>query len=162
MACGVVKLGSTEPSSGMVRQNRRLLLSLCLAVGLGCSSQKNVADEKPNDSHIKPITSLYTGYMNRHADRPPASEAEFKQFIAEGGDAVLKAAGVSTLEELFVSPRDNQPYVILYGNDAARLISRGIVVYERNGNGGRRLVGYRMGFVNEVDDAEFRKLVPQS
>jgi hypothetical protein len=48
----------------------------------------------------------------------------------------------------------------LYGSAAARLLDRGILMHERTGKEGRRLVGYRMGFVEQVDEAEFRKIVP--
>jgi hypothetical protein len=99
--------------------------------------------------------------MNSKGGRPPANQADFKSFISESGDALLKSADVGTVDELFVSPRDNQPYLIAYGSEAAKLISQGgVVIYERNGKDGRRLVGNRGGFVNELDEAEFRKLVP--
>lgn len=124
----------------------------------GCSSGAGDTSE-PDVSRIKQLTALYASYLNRNADRPPASEVEFKRYIAERGDPVLKLADVSTVDELFVSPRDNEPYVLLYGNDAAKLIRRGVVTHEKTGVDGRRLVGHRMGFVDELDDAEFRTLL---
>jgi hypothetical protein len=127
---------------------------------MGCRSEQSASDAAPDDSRIKPLTMMYASYMNRSAGRRPASQQEFKSYIAERGEQLLKSAGMSSVEELFVSPRDNEPYVILYGSEDPRLTSSGIVIYERTGMGGRRLVGYRMGFVNEVDEAEFRKLVP--
>jgi hypothetical protein len=103
---------------------------------------------------------LYASYVHRHAGQPPASEAEFKRYLAEHGEAMLESEGVTSPEELFLSPRDNEPYVLLYGKDAAKLMRQGIVVHERTGVGGQRLVGYRGGFVNVVGEAEFRRLVP--
>jgi hypothetical protein len=72
----------------------------------------------------------------------------------------LEDAGVGAADELFVSPRDNQPYVVYYGNDAAKMLDRGQLIHERNGVNGRRLVGHRLGYVREVDEAEFRELFP--
>jgi hypothetical protein len=136
-----------------------LVVAVSLIAGSGCNSQQAASDAAPDTSHIKELTMLYAGQMNRNAGRPPASEAEFKRSVAENGAALLDSLGV-TVDELFISPRDNQPYVILYGNEAAKLISRGIVTHEQTGVDGRRLVGYRGGYVNEVDEVEFRKLVP--
>jgi hypothetical protein len=133
----------------------------CLSLMLiGCSSHQTRSDAAPDDSHIKPLTMLYVSYMNRSAGRRPANQQEFKNYIAKRGEPLLNSAGISSVEDLFVSPRDNEPYVVLYGNEDSQLISSGVVMHERSGVGGRRLVGYRMGYVNEVDDAEFRKLVP--
>lgn len=154
-------------SCGWARRQRHLVVWLrtlcCIAcLGLvnvvGCSSGASDTSE-PDVSRIKQLTALYASYLNRNADRPPANEGELKQYIAERGDPVLKLAGVSTVDELFVSPRDNEPHVVLYGNEAAKLIRRGVVTHEKTGVNGRRLVGHRMGFVDELDDAEFRTLL---
>jgi hypothetical protein len=136
-----------------------LLISLGFIVAAGCGSGQSGGDAAPDTSHIKELTTLYVSYMNRNAGRPPASDAEFKKYVADNGGPLLESVGTSA-EQLFVSPRDNEPYVILYGSEAAKLLRHGIVVHERSGVDGRRLVGYRGGFVNEVDEAEFRKLVP--
>jgi hypothetical protein len=133
-----------------------LFACLMLFAG-GCGSGATTGNGAPDDSRIKPLTTLFTSYMNRNGGRPPANEAEFKKYVAERGAALLDSIGVSQ-DELFISPRDNEPHVVLYGNEAVKLLSRGVVVYERTGVGGRRLVGYRAGYVNEIDDAEFQKL----
>jgi hypothetical protein len=133
---------------------------MLLIAGLGCGSGEVAGDAAPDDSHIKPLTMLYTSYMNRNGG-PPANEADFKAYISQQGGEYLESLGV-TADELFVSPRDNEPHVLLYGNEAAKLLNRGIITHERTGVGGRRLVGHRAGFVNEVDETEFRKLVPPS
>ena len=50
--------------------------------------------------------------------------------------SALKRAGVDDVQELLTSPRDNQPYVILYGKQALPLLDRGVVAYEQNGKDG--------------------------
>jgi|tagenome__1003787_1003787.scaffolds.fasta_scaffold19977232_1 hypothetical protein len=138
----------------------RALVILCLSLVIGCRSKQTSEVGGTGDEPLATLTRLYVASMNANGGQAPANEAEFKKFVAASGDRELQAAGVSSVDELFVSPRDNQPYVIPYGSDAARLIGRGVVAYERRGKDGHRFVGYRLGFVNEIDDAEFRSLVP--
>src|SRR5688572_10971572 len=102
-----------------------------LIVALGCGSQQTGTDAAPDDSRIKQVTTLYASYINSRGGVPPASEAEFKRYVAESGGPLLKAAGVGSVDELMVSPRDNEPYVIFYGKDAAKFIQKGIVAHER-------------------------------
>jgi hypothetical protein len=134
-----------------------LLAGITIIAIAGCTSQ--VAEDAAADtSRIKSLTALYTSYMNRQGN-PPPNEAEFKRYIADRGEPLLKSLGI-TADELFTSPRDNQPHVVLYGSEAGKLLNQGVVTYERTGLGGQRLVGYRGGSVNEVDESEFRRLVP--
>jgi hypothetical protein len=137
-----------------------LVAGLIMTGGTGCNSQVAGDSAAADVSRIKALTTFYTSYMNRNGG-PPPSEAEFKRYIAEKGEPLLKSSGI-TADEIFISPRDNEPLVVLYGSAAAKLLNQGVVTYERTGVGGRRLVGYRAGSVNEIAEAEFRKLVPAS
>jgi hypothetical protein len=149
-------------SRSQSRRIYRVFVSCSLAMALGCNSQQSGSDGTTGVPRIKGLTALYISFMNNNAGRPPASEDEFKRYVAEKGGPVFDSAGVSTAEEMFISPRDNEPYVILYGNDAAKLLSRGIVAHERTGVNGSRLVGRRAGSIEDLGEAEFRKLVPAS
>jgi hypothetical protein len=78
---------------------------------------------------------------------------------------VLKSLNVSSIEELFVSPRDGKPYKILYGEAAKKAPSGGpagapVIAYEQQGQGGRRWVASAMGAIEEVDEARLKQLVP--
>ncbi len=153
--------GRFQQSSRSPHLLHRVSICLVALLTIGCRSPDGMNNASPDDSRIKELTTTYAMYMNLKGGRPPANEADFKAFISESGDAPLKSAGVGTVEELFVSPRDNELYVIAYGSEAAKRISQGgAVIYERNGKDGRRLVGNRGGFVDELDEAEFRRLVP--
>jgi hypothetical protein len=158
---GADMCGRFQQSSRSPHLLHRVSICLIGMLTIGCGSRDGMSNASPDDSRIKELTTTYAMYMNLKGARPPANEADFKAFISESGDALLKSAEVGTVDELFVSPRDNEPYVIAYGSEAAKMLSRGgVVIYERSGKDGRRLVGNRGGFVNELDDAEFRRLVP--
>ena len=101
------------------------------------------------------------GMMETSTGRPPANEMEFKRFIAEKGAPMLERAGMANLDELFVSERDGQPFVVIYGKYPPGMTSR-IAAYEQNGVGGKRQVGYSAGAVEQIDETRFRELVPAS
>lgn len=131
------------------------------AIGLaallaGCSGGE--ASKPRETSHIKPLAILYGQYVGRHGGKPPADEAALKKFI-DAQESMLQSFGVSDSAELFVSERDGQPYVVLYGPEAA---GKSVVAYEQTGVGGMRYVADTLGAVQEVDEARFSQLVPST
>ena len=147
-----------------------LSLALCL-MGGGC--HRGTPDPGLRDiskSHLRTLASLYTRYSAELRGRP-ATEAGFKEFIAKTMPADrLEAANVKTVDELFVSERDNKPYVVLYGAAPAAGPPAGatkggapvfpVCAYEQEGKDGKRLVAAVSGKVEEVDEARFKQLVP--
>lgn len=132
-------------------------LAACVQTGCGSSGLAGGSGE----ARLTVLTKKYVAYLNTHQNRPPASEGEFKQYIADAGGSATTRAGVASVDELFVSPRDGKSFVVAYGKAAIPLISRGIIAYETSGKEGKRLVGYRLGYVEAVDDDKFRKSVAQ-
>ena len=126
----------------------------------GCSShQANLEQEQSN---LKPL-ALFYGQFQGQRGRPPASEAEFKEHLRSMTPQDFAAWGVTDLDSIFVSSRDNQPYVVLYG-DAAKNAPRGpadspVIAYEKVGVGGKRFVASVLGAVEEVDEQRFKQLV---
>lgn len=140
------------------------LLPLVTLIGIaaaGCNSSPPAASDDLGIARLTILTKQYVSYLNSHQSRPPASEAEFKQLLTDAGSSILKKGGANTVDELFVSPRDGQPFVIEYGTRAGRLLDRGIVAYERTGKDGTHLIGRRLGFVELVDADAFRAAVPK-
>lgn len=140
---------------------RGVLLAMAPAVlAAGCGSQKeNVAQLQ---SGLKPLAMIYGQFQGRNG-RPPANEAEFKAYVQSVPAQDLAAWGATDASTLFVSSRDGQPYVVLYG-DAAKQApgppdSR-VIAYEKTGVGGKRFVANVLGSVEEVDETRFRQLVP--
>jgi hypothetical protein len=125
------------------------------ALQLGCGGA-TTATVDPALSRVSLATALYKKAA-REFGRPPKDEQEFKQAIAAAGmdAAVLK---LTSIDEAVVSERDGQPLVIAYGGPPA---GSDVVVYEQTGVDGKRLIGHRIGQVEEVDEARFRELVPK-
>ncbi len=128
---------------------------LLLFIGLGCSSPP--APNAPERVPLRHLAILYGKYRNAHRGAPPKDEADFKKFITGLDPAQLAAAGVSAAEvdTLFVSPRDGQPYDVRY-NDPPSADRPSAVVAEKVGKGGKRMVAYSTGQVDEVDEAQYQ------
>lgn len=129
---------------------------LSFAVGCGGAS---VDGGGRAEAVLTEVVKAYAAQVRSNRYQPPANEEEFKAALQKSGDGILKRAGVKTVDQLFISPRDSQPFVISYGKDARRLLERGIVAYERTGTSGRRLVGFDLGYVEDVDEQTFKRLL---
>jgi hypothetical protein len=71
---------------------------------------------------------------------------------------------ITEIDKLFVSSRDNKPYVVIYGTMPGGQGPGGapVVAYEKEGVKGKRFVASALGAVVEVEEAEFRKMVPDA
>ena len=139
---------------------RLLSAGLLLVFGLGCSSPPAVT--VPERLPLRHLAVLYGRYRASHKGMVPKDEAQFKEYIKSLDEKQLSSAGVSAAEidSLFVSPRDNQPYDIRYNDPPPPDGPNGpsAVVVERVGKGGKRMVAYSMGKVEEIDDAKYQKI----
>jgi hypothetical protein len=107
------------------------------------------------------LLRLYT--HARQKGKTPNSEQEFKQFIASIGtvlaDRTRAGANITSTDELFISERDGQPYIVFYGT-RPKGVGNDVLAFEQLGVGGKRYVGYGLGFVEELDEQRFSELVP--
>jgi hypothetical protein len=130
--------------------------TVLIALG-GCGGDGASAPNNSETSHLRVITALYFRATSA-LGKKPASEQEFKTFLA--GDSLdLDVLGVDSIDDLFVSERDGQPLVILYGSDRKGVDPR-VVAYEAVGKDGARLVGFDSGQITEADETHFKELVP--
>ena len=125
------------------------------ALFVGCSdvSEKTVNKEL---SHVRIVTMLYAKALSQ-LGHPPKDEQEFKQAISSSNIS-LQSLKVDSIDQVFVSDRDGQPLVVVYGPPKS---GSDVIVYEQTGVDGKRLVGHKIGMVDEVDEARFKELVPQ-
>jgi hypothetical protein len=130
-----------------------------LAALSGCTQPGNVEEQV---STLKPLAILYGRYLGMHAGQPPANESEFRAFVEKEASGLLEQFSVKNPSDLFVSTRDQQPYVILYGplTGPPGPAGQPVFAYEKVGVGGKRMVASSLGAVAEVDETEFKRLVP--
>jgi hypothetical protein len=129
-----------------------LLHALAALVLVGCAVEGPATETGTH--RVRVLTGIYNK-VSRDLGRPPKDEQEFKDKVNSAGLSP-KSLKVSSIEELFVSERDGQPFAIVYGSTPK---GSDVVVYEQTGVDGKRLVGHRIGMVEEVDEAKFQELV---
>jgi hypothetical protein len=88
----------------------------------------------------------------------PANEQELREF-AKGLTAKEKDEYLigEDVESIFVSSRDNQPFVIKYNLNLAPGGETRAVAWETTGENGRRYVALSMGYVEEYDEETFKQ-----
>jgi hypothetical protein len=128
------------------------MLPAFAAALVGCSGKDGGA-LKEEMSHVRLLTNVYSMAASK-LGHVPHDQQEFKQTIAALAVKPEKMK-VGSIDELFVSERDGQPLVVVYG---ALPKDSDVVVYEQTGVDGKRQVGHRIGMVEEVDEARYKEL----
>ena len=127
---------------------------------VGCSRDKTAEQVgEMNKSNIQRISNMYAAYQNMKGSGGPKDEADLKAWIREYAPdklAMMKI-DVNNLDGLFTSERDGKPFKIRYKVGGGRG-SMDPVVFEQDGVGGKKEVGYTGGKVEEVDDATYTQL----
>jgi hypothetical protein len=134
----------------------------CLsAVGCGGSQTKSQSREQSN---LRTLAVLYYQFSVQHRGRPPANEAELRQFVQSALSTQSASSGSKGPSDVFVSERDGKPYVVLYGRVQGPPGPGGspVIAYEQEGSGGTRFVASSMGAVESVDQVRFQQLVPSA
>jgi hypothetical protein len=128
------------------------LVLMAVSLQLGCGK---TAPPPADRTAIEDVAGWHQLYVASHGRKLPPDEAAFVSFV----EAQMKERGQEFDPATFlVSPRDGQKYVIQYGKESPTLGADNVVVHEKEGYGGKVLVGYQMGRSAEIDAAELPAL----
>ena len=130
---------------------------LLLLAGCGESAAKKEAEEK---DHLKILALQFGKYLGAHRGAGPANEQQFKDFL-KSRKTELAEMQINDIDALFTSPRDGQPYVIVYGFKPGPSPSPAgrVIAYEQKGVDGRRFVAFDTTAVQEMDETKFQSVV---
>jgi hypothetical protein len=139
---------------------RVALLALLTLSGSGCGSD---ALSSPTAKNLRHLANLYLSYADSKGHgQGPRREEDFKAYVHRLPEFLLRNSGVDpkSVDALFVSERDQQPVVVVYGVGVKGITPTmaPLVAYEQSGKRGKRLVVYANTKVEEVDDARLRQL----
>jgi hypothetical protein len=117
----------------------------------GCSSKPPPKRDPPVEVYLRRIYQAYDIAMYK-LGHPPRNEDELRRFLGETG-------AMEDPEQLLVSPRDGQKYVIHYG---PRLEPYGgeILAHEKDGVDGTRYILLTSCDVRVMKDEDFARKYP--
>jgi hypothetical protein len=164
-------LGTVTPRRPLAPQNmsrqkffcRRcavdLAVVLLLAGMAGCGGPDPL--KSPAAARLKGLATMYLDFAAAQGTGPPNEEA-FRKHLKKVERFVLEMNGVDpkAIDDSFISPRDKQPFVIIYGVGIGQIsgTSAPVVAYEKTGVNGRRLVAFANTKLDHVDDARLEEL----
>ena len=153
------RVALTESLTRRVIRQSRVLVVLAAAVALGCRSGPQTGSEDHSETAVRLRALLqhltdFVAETNRAGTRP-ATEEKFKKYLSTLPKDRLALDRVSDFQELFVSPRDHEPFVINYDIPLGGQVP---AIWERRGVGGRRYVIFVDDTLEEVDEPRSREL----
>ena len=139
----------------------RGICAIVLAGAAGCGGTSDVPVGEPAEN-VRKLALGYVQFAAQNRGEGPSDKQAFLKFIAERNQMTEEEA-----EKFFISPRDNQPYVIRWGlrPEGSRPIGPDppkplIIIYESTGSDGTRCVADGRMSVLKMSEDEFSKAVP--
>lgn len=135
-----------------------MLFALLMTTGCGEGSYEPPSTESM--IAIENVGKWFQLFRSANGGKQPADEEEFLAFV--NGKLTERGQNVVSRQELLTSPRDNESYVVLYGKPNSRSQELNLVVYEKTGANGTRLIATELGRSREVDESELQSLLSGS
>ena len=140
-----------------------MILVAVALVGCAPANPEAAAVANANKTNSQRLANLYILHQFQNAYAGPADEAAFKEFIKKTDPRTLQPMGVDpdTVDDLFVSERDGQPFKIKYGIESGPHGCQEPAIFEATGQNGKRMVGFLNMVQKEVENAEYDQLFGQ-
>ena len=137
----------------------RSMVVVTMAVLLCCLGASGCNRSAPRESEVKvrlsKLLRLYQVYVEKNKKGPPNEEAlrQFGQRLStKERDEYLIG---DDLDAIFISPRDNQKFVIKYNLTLDPSAQSQAVAWEESSQNGMRFVALSIGYIEEYDDETF-------
>ena len=123
------------------------------------------ADDALNSPTALKMSGLANAYLDQvvsSSGKPPADELALKKHMRGLRASVQYDYKIDpdNIDASFISERDNEPLVVLYGQGVGTISgdSKQVVAHEKTGKNGKRLVVFVSTKVDHVDEAELERL----
>ena len=130
-----------------------------LITAIGCSRGYTGTVKANNTNNIQRLSNFYADFQQTRFGRGPKDEAELKTHIQSKTPQTLQIMGIEpgNVDEIWISERDHKPFKVRYGVDSP-YAALAAVVFEQEGVGGKRQVGFNDSKFEEVDEARYKDL----
>jgi hypothetical protein len=135
-----------------------VVLVWLLVTTSGCSSRKPISAD-PQVKNMKAVGILYGKFIGSHQGRIPESEQEFLKYVSTRERDLLRQFGVDDVSQLLQAPREGRPIVVIAGK-GKMADDNPIAAYEPQPVNGTRIVVHTTGLVQELNEDQFRTLIP--
>ena len=124
----------------------------------GCGTGSDAPPSVESLVAIENVGKWYQVYRAKNAGKPPQDEEAFLAFV----NAELTGRGQAAVDakKLLTSPRDGEPYIVLYGKIVSNDPERNLVAYEQTGSNGTKLIVTELARSRVVDESELQSLLP--
>src|SRR5690349_17502327 len=142
--------------SGWIATGRGVAATLLAVLCVGCGAAPIDPAVK---QQFKAISDMYCDYAFAHANAGPGDEQVFRKHAKTMNQRTALAMGVdiNKLDELFISPRDQKPITVRYGQSVSNLGDKApLIAHESVGVRGKRLAVYANGRVEELDESKLQ------
>jgi len=125
----------------------------------GCGEAEPV-ETRVEQAHLQVLGILYGKFLSKSRGQAPADEAEFLGYLNSKRPSWEKI--VDSADQLLISPYNEQPLVILYGEQYERLNTNGSLwmAHEQAGAGAQQRVVNIRGDVEIMDTQQLQQLFP--
>jgi hypothetical protein len=137
------------------------LLLLGVFALFGCASSDEL--NTPTAARLRGIATYYLDLTFARNGKGPANEQELKRHLRKQERTDLISNGIDPQaidSTLFVSERDQEPFVVLYGQSITRISADAapLVAHEKTGKDGKRIAVLANSKLRLVDDAGLQAL----
>ena len=121
----------------------------------GCGQKIEPQPLPPAEARVRKLGTIYHEFITAQHGKKPANMEELKAWAKKLSKTRLGEMGIEDVDATFVSPRDNQPYVLLRGGPAGPWQ---VVAYEKTGLEGKRYVITAMGSALELEESALKQI----
>lgn len=143
-------------------QRRCAPVAWCLFIALAVSGCSDDALTSPTALKMKGLANAYLDHVVGMGGEAPGNEQALKKHMRGLRASVQYDYQIdpNNLDSSFVSQRDNEPLVVIYGQGVGRISgdSKQVIAHEKTGKNGKRLVVFVSTKVDHVNEAELDSL----
>ena len=140
---------------------RRAIITV---LGLFVLSLAGCSDDALRSPTAVKMSGLANAYLDHvvGANGSPPDQAAFKKHLKGLRASVQYDYHVdpANIDAFFISERDNEPFVVTYGQGVGKISgdSKHVIAHEKTGKNGKRLVVFTSTKVDIVNEAELERL----